>query len=80
MTDTRGTGMTKSKHTFQKRQRELTQKKKQQEKADRKAEARLRKKEVAEEGKADDPDIEGIVPGPQPLPEQWDDGGDSTGN
>lgn len=72
--------MTKSKHTFQKRQRELSQKKKQQEKADRKAEARLRKREAVENGGADDPDIEGIIPGPQPLPEQWDDDDDSAGD
>ncbi|MDD5476550.1 MAG: hypothetical protein PHU03_08600 [Syntrophales bacterium] len=65
--------MAKSRHSFQKRQRELSQKKKQQDKADRKSEARLRKKEADYSPGNHDPDIDGITPGPQPLPEQWDD-------
>jgi hypothetical protein len=36
---------------------------------ERKAKARLRTSD-------EDPDIAGIRPGPQPLPEQWDDSGD----
>jgi hypothetical protein len=36
---------------------------------ERRAKARLRTSD-------EDPDIAGIRPGPQPLPEQWDDSGD----
>ncbi len=53
--------------TFAKRQREIAR----QERAREKAAKRLARKELkGKEGPADgeDPDIAGIVPGPQPLP------------
>ena len=58
--------------TFQKRQKERARLDKQREKAEkmklRRAQPNAR--ETAEPGV--DPDIAGIVPGPQPLPEQFD--------
>lgn len=61
----------RSRATFQKREREREKQQKQQEKEARRLEA---KKAKAERGPIDgneDPDIAGIKPGPQPLPEQW---------
>jgi hypothetical protein len=62
----------KSRATFQKRQKEVARRQKQQDKAMRRLETKQRK---AQNGSArvgdEDPDIAGIRPGPQPLPEQW---------
>ena len=55
-----------------KRQRELARREKRQEKAEKRA---MRKAERARRPAAadgEDPDIAGVVPGPQPLPEQFD--------
>ncbi len=61
----------RSKATFQNRERE---KDKQQKKRDKEA-RRLETKKVKAEREPiisnEDPDIAGIKPGPQPLPEQW---------
>lgn len=61
-----------SRATFQKRQKELARQQKQRDKAARRLETKQRK---AQSGQRDtgteDPDIAGIRPGPQPLPEQW---------
>ncbi len=57
----------KSRATFAKRQREIAR----QERAREKAQKRVTRKEGkvrAERAGSDDPDIAGIVPGPQPLP------------
>jgi hypothetical protein len=65
--------MVRSKYTFQKREKERARQKKQQEKAARRIEAKESKALARAENPSEDPDIAGIVPGPQPLPEQWND-------
>ena len=58
--------------TFQKRQKERARQQKQQDKAARQLEIKQNKGQNSPRGSgAEDPDIAGIVPGPQPLPEQW---------
>jgi hypothetical protein len=58
--------------TFQKRQKERARQQKQQDKAARRLEIKQNKVQNGARGPgAEDPDIAGIVPGPQPLPEQW---------
>ena len=58
--------------TFLKRQRERDRQQKQKEKAERKREVKARKAETPRIEGAEDPDIAGILPGPQPLPAQWE--------
>lgn len=64
---------TRGRATFAKRQKEIAR----QERAREKAARRLERKEAkgkAEPGPSDvDPDIAGIVPGPQPLPYDLED-------
>ncbi len=57
---------------FGKRQKELARLQHQREKAERKAERKQEKdtRPARAEG-AEDPDIAGIVPGPQPLPDEF---------
>jgi hypothetical protein len=57
--------------TFQKRQKERARQQKQQNKAARRLEIKQNKAQNPPSPGAEDPDIAGIVPGPQPLPEQW---------
>ena len=58
--------------TFQKRQKERARQQKQQDKAARRLEIKQNKAQNGpRDPGAEDPDIAGIVPGPQPLPEQW---------
>ena len=62
----------KSRPTFKKRQKEIARQQKARDKMNR----RLEKKEVEGElppviAGEEDPDIAGIQPGPQPLPEEW---------
>jgi hypothetical protein len=64
----------KSKHSFQKWARELARQRKREAKASRRLEAKERKAEAKLRLGDEDPDIAGIRPGPQPLPEQRDDG------
>lgn len=64
--------MARKPYSFEKRSRELSRQKKRQDKLARKQEARRRKSEAGLPAGEVDPDIAGIVPGPQPLPEQWD--------
>ena len=54
-----------------KRERERARAEKQKEKAARRAEARLRRGNEGDAGAGEDPDIAGIVPGPQQNP--WGD-------
>lgn len=57
--------------TFQKRQKERARLDKQREKAEK---MRLRRAQPSTRGTGEpgvDPDIAGIIPGPQPLPEQF---------
>ena len=67
--------------SFLKRQRERDRQQKQKEKAERRREAKARKAMNPRQEGDEDPDIAGIQPGPQPLPEQWnilDDNEDET--
>ena len=61
----------KTKATFEKRQKE---KARQQRQKDKEAQRLLNKERRASAGprlEGEDPDLAGIRPGPQPLPEQW---------
>jgi hypothetical protein len=68
----------KAKFSFQKRQRELNRMKKRSEKEARRQEAKERKAQAKQGIGEEDPDIAGIQPGPQALPEQWDDDADDA--
>lgn len=59
----------RSRPTFQKRQKELARQQRQQDKRTRRLEAKDRGPRELQPG--EDPDIAGIRPGPQPLPEDW---------
>jgi hypothetical protein len=61
--------MNRARPSLQKREREKAKREKQQQKAARRAEIKAHKPEVSADG--GDPDLAGIVPGPQPKP--WDD-------
>lgn len=61
----------KSRPTFQKREKERARVQKQRDKEARRQEAKERKSEVVAGSEGVDPDLAGIIPGPQPLPEQW---------
>jgi len=61
----------KSRPTQHKRARERARQEKQQLKAQRRLESKNRKAAQPEAGGGEDPDIAGIVPGPQPSP--WGD-------
>jgi hypothetical protein len=63
--------MQKSRPTQHKRARERAKQEKQQAKAARRMEAKSRKATQAPGAKGEDPDIAGIIPGPQPSP--WGD-------
>jgi hypothetical protein len=61
----------KSRPTFQKREKEKARQQKQKDKQARRIEAKERR--AAEPRiQGEDPDIAGIRPGPQALPDQWD--------
>ena len=61
----------KSRPSFKKRQKEMARQQKQQDKqAQRRAKSEQRGS-VSPKGIGEDPDIEGIRPGPQPLPDEW---------
>lgn len=62
----------KSRPSFQKREKEKARVQKQKEKESRRLEVKERKVDEAPDPGGEDPDIAGIRPGPQPLPEQWD--------
>jgi hypothetical protein len=62
----------KSKQTFQKREKEKARVMKQKDKETRRLESKVRKASITTAIGDEDPDIAGIRPGPQPLPEQWD--------
>jgi hypothetical protein len=61
----------KSKPTFQKRARELGRQRKREAKEARRLKTKERKAKAKPRFGNEDPDIMGIRPGPQPLPEQW---------
>ena len=58
--------------SFEKRKREIEKKKKKQEKREKRAQRKAEKEERAENTQEAtvDPDIAGIVPGPQPHPQE----------
>ncbi len=62
----------KSRLSIQKREREKARQQRRQEKAARRSEAKERKANLPPKPEGEDPDIAGIVPGPQPLPPQFD--------
>jgi hypothetical protein len=62
----------KSRPSFQKRARELARIRKRDAKEAKRLEAKERKAKGKPRSGDEDPDIAGIIPGPQPLPEQWD--------
>jgi len=74
----------KSKQTFQKREKEKARVQKRKDKEARRLESKAIKANIETVIGDEDPDIAGIRPGPQPLPEQWnyvdDDSVDLTGN
>jgi hypothetical protein len=61
----------KSRPTFQKRQKEKARQQKQKDKQQRRLESKERRAAALPHVEGEDPDIAGIRPGPQPLPEQW---------
>jgi hypothetical protein len=61
----------RTKVTQQKRARERAKQERQQEKTRRREEAKSRKTPSARSDNGEDPDIAGIIPGPQPSP--WGD-------
>ena len=61
----------KGKQTFQKREKEKNRAMKAKEKETRRIESKNRKVDTTIMAGDEDPDIAGIRPGPQPLPEQW---------
>jgi len=63
----------RSQNTFKKKAREEAKRRKKKDKEARKQERQdIKSSEESAEG-VGDPDLEGIVPGPQPLPEEWND-------
>jgi hypothetical protein len=60
--------MQRSRPTQNKRARERARQEKQQQKAERRREAKLRRSDQPVRQGNEDPDIAGIVPGPQPSP------------
>jgi hypothetical protein len=62
----------RAKATFQKREREKEKQQKQRDKEARRQETKKAKAEREPRNDLlEDPDIAGIKPGPQPLPDQW---------
>ncbi len=61
--------MNRSRTTFLKREREKARRERQQKKSERRAEASARKAATPDTPEGEDPDIAGIVPGPQPPQE-----------
>lgn len=60
-----------SRPTAQKRAREKARMERQKEKEARRAENKERRANVQPRAEGEDPDIAGIRPGPQPLPDEW---------
>jgi hypothetical protein len=61
----------KSRPTLQKREKEKNRIQKRKEKEARRLESKEAKSDQSAAVGGEDPDIAGILPGPQPLPEQW---------
>jgi hypothetical protein len=63
--------MAKSRDTFLKREKEKARQQRQRDKEAQRLEAKERRASAGPRVEGEDPDIAGIKPGPQPLPEQW---------
>ena len=63
----------KSKATFRKMEKEKARQAKQKDKETRRLQAKTLSSASVPRTGDEDPDIAGIKPGPQPLPEQWND-------
>ena len=63
----------KSQNTFKKKMREEAKRRKKKDKEARRQERKDLKADEEPMQGIGDPDIEGIVPGPQPLSEEWND-------
>jgi hypothetical protein len=61
----------RSKSTFQKLEKEKARQQKRKDKEARRIDAKQRKADRSITVNGEDPDLVGIKPGPQPLPEQW---------
>ena len=61
----------KSRPSFKKRQKEMARQQKQQDKAARRRAKSELKGDKPSRIEGPDPDLEGIEPGPQPLPPEW---------
>ena len=61
----------KSRPSFKKRQKEIARQQKQQDKTARRRAKSETKGEKPSKIEGPDPDLEGIRPGPQPLPLEW---------
>jgi hypothetical protein len=61
----------KSRDTFLKREKEKARQQRQRDKEAQRLEAKERRAAAGPRVEGEDPDIAGITPGPQPLPEQW---------
>jgi hypothetical protein len=68
----------KSKQTFQKREKEKARVLKRKDKEARRLESKALRANITTVIGDEDPDIAGIRPGPQPLPEQWNYVGDDS--
>ena len=61
----------KGRATFAKRQKEIARQERQKDKLARRAERKEVKETEGPRIEGEDPDIAGIIPGPQPLPEEF---------
>ncbi len=61
----------KTRPSVNKRNREQARRDRQAEKAARRSERATQRKERADLAPGEDPDLIGIVPGPQPTPDEW---------
>jgi hypothetical protein len=62
----------RNQNTFMKKAREEAKRKKKLAKGARRQERKERKINQEPKASMEDPDIEDIIPGPQPRPEEWD--------
>lgn len=63
--------MARTRETFLKREKEKARQQRQRDKEAQRLEAKERRAAAGSRVEGEDPDIAGIRPGPQPLPEQW---------
>ena len=63
--------MARTRDSFLKREKERARQQRQRDKAAQRVEAKERRAAAGPRIEGEDPDIAGIRPGPQPLPEEW---------